>query len=329
MARAQTVSQTPQRTAQDLILRLRREPKVARLHEREIGPLWTRHFERLLLRRPLQLPEKAMVLDVLCGTGEAGLVVLRRSGPGVRLVAIDPSSAMLEVAREQAAAQGLNAGSRGQRVFFRSEPAEPRLPFTDDVYDLVLSNLGLWVAPDPRALLGEMVRVARPGGEVRATLPLSGTFTEVYALLEGVLAQRGDQAALERVALLRAQLPSASEARSWLVEAGVAEPRVVTEEFTLLFAGGVDLLLSPVIEYGPLLAWKHLVAPESVAPVFSALRDAVDAHCRPAAPPPPGTAEHLSMDMLSRWPRPFVLTVRAGCLSGRKPAALPAQSGAE
>ena len=59
---------------------------------------------------------------------------------GSRLIAIDASSAMLDVARRKVADLG-PLGKKG--VFFRTESAVPKLSFADDVYDLVVCNLGL------------------------------------------------------------------------------------------------------------------------------------------------------------------------------------------
>src|SRR5262249_32975316 len=146
--------------------RFRRDPRLAPLYDRDIAPVWTQPFGRLLLQQVAPLG-KATVLDVMCHTGYPGLELLRRF-PKARVFAVDPSAERLAGARRKAGALA------SRRVFFRTEPAEPNLPYDEGVYDLVLSNLGLHDAGQPRLLLREMARVAKPGAQVLCTLPLRG-----------------------------------------------------------------------------------------------------------------------------------------------------------
>ncbi|MCS6913110.1 MAG: methyltransferase domain-containing protein [Myxococcales bacterium] len=280
--------------------RFRKDVRLAAVYESDILPVWGQRFGRLLLRH-IELPPKAMVLDAMCATGYVSLALLSRLGDGVRVVAVDPSSAMLDVARSKAAAAGV---AQGRRLFFRSEPVEPGLPFASDVFDLVLSNLGLWDVAQPRRLLHEMVRVARPGARVAATMPLWGTFAELFELFSAVLEARGLREAEQRLGAYISSMPSLLEAKSWLVEAGLEQPRVECVPFSLLFGSGRELFFAPLIEYGHLPDWKEAVGPTEVQEVFWQLKDAIDQQLRPTGGAP--------------W-RPFVLTVRAACLSGRKP----------
>lgn len=289
--------------------RFRRDPRLAAIYDQELAPLWTRPFGRLLLSHVAPLG-KATVLDVMCHTGDPGLELLRRL-PEARLFAVDPSSAMLDVARQKAGALV------SRRAFFRTEPVEPRLPFDEAFSDLVISNLGLHDATHPGRLLGDMARVAKPGAQIVATLPLRGTFAEFYALVDHELRATAREAARD-LARSRARLvahlqswPDAATVRGWAAEAGLVDLEIAVEPFTLLFAGGTDLFFSPVIEYGPLTAWKGLLG-EDLAEMqarFGALRDAIDAACL-------GSRGEATGPLGPR--RPFALTVRAACLIARR-----------
>ncbi len=98
------------------------------------------------------------VLDVACGTG----TVARTAALGVpglgRVVGLDPSPAMLSVARTASLAEGLDIewveGSAGE------------LPFPDGAFDLVVIQQGLQFVPDKVAAVGEFFRVLRPEGRV-------------------------------------------------------------------------------------------------------------------------------------------------------------------
>ncbi len=307
--------------------------KVANIHDPEIGPLWTDRFARLLLRVVHEglgedlgqeagqpPPQKSTALDVMCGTGSLTLAIIgagagssslmRGRGEGMRIIAIDPSAPLLDVARKKAGTLA------GRRVFFRSEPAEPRLLFDAGVYDLVVSNLGLLKAREPRRLLSEMVRVARPGARVAATLPLRTSFAEFHDLFARALIDLGHKDALLRLSDHQANvLPSPGEARSWLAEASLRETRVDVEHFTLLFAGGRDFFFAPVIEYVLLPAWKEIVGESGpgMQAIFRRLKEEIDRHCQPSS-----YDDESLPAVLRGWPRPFALTVRAACLSGRK-----------
>jgi demethylmenaquinone methyltransferase / 2-methoxy-6-polyprenyl-1,4-benzoquinol methylase len=96
-------------------------------------------------------------LDVATGTGDLALELAGRVGPGGEVVGSDFSEAMLERAREKA------MGSPGVRF----EPGNAlALPYDDGSFDAVTVGFGARNFSDPERGLGEMARVARPGGRV-------------------------------------------------------------------------------------------------------------------------------------------------------------------
>lgn len=94
------------------------------------------------------------VLDVGIGTG-ANLALL---GHATSLVGVDPSSAMLGVARQK-------AGSLGREVALHQASAEA-LPFDDASFDTVVFTYVLCNVPDVASALQEARRVLRPGGSL-------------------------------------------------------------------------------------------------------------------------------------------------------------------
>src|SRR5258706_224979 len=71
-------------------------------YEAEVAPRWAEPFARLLLS-VAPIDPKAMVLDVLCGTGSTSVPLLDRLERG-RVVALDPSSSRIAVSRRKAGA---------------------------------------------------------------------------------------------------------------------------------------------------------------------------------------------------------------------------------
>jgi len=269
---------------------------LARIYDAEIAPCWGARFGKLLLRN-LAVPERSQVLEVSCGTGSSTVELLRRMTDGSRLIAIDESSAMLDVVRRKVAALGA-LGPRSKRgVFFRTESAVPRLSFADEVYDLVVCNLGIAEMPSLEGALRDFARVTKPGGEVRCTLPLAGTFDEFHDLYREVLIKHDKHDALDRLEAHVARYPSYGEVTCGLSVAGLAGD-VEVEDFTLLFRSARELFFAPVIEYGPLVEWKAIAGDgQEMQDVFWYIKEAIDAYF---------------------GDRPFHVTVRAGCVVGRK-----------
>ncbi|HEY4239131.1 MAG TPA: class I SAM-dependent methyltransferase [Kofleriaceae bacterium] len=272
--------------------------KLARIYDDEIAPVWGARFGKMLLRN-LALPERGQVLDISCGTGYPTIEILRRMSDGTRLIAIDASSAMLDVARRKVADLG-PLGKKG--IFFRTESAVPKLSFADEVYDLVVCNLGLSEMPSLEVALRDFARVAKKGGEVRCTLPLAGTFEEFHDLYREVLIKHDKHDALERLDRHIARYPTIDHVERCMKTANLGGG-IEAEEFTLLFKSSREFFFAPVIEYGPLAEWKEIAGGgQEMQDVFWYIKEAIDAYFDG---------------------RPFQVTVKAGCLIGVKGDRMP------
>ncbi len=100
------------------------------------------------------------VLDVGCGSGVVTRAIAQGVAPGGRAFGIDPSPALLTVAREHADAAGL-----GGSIELREGDCRA-LPFSDASFDAVIAATVLAHVPDAERALDEMVRVTKPGGRV-------------------------------------------------------------------------------------------------------------------------------------------------------------------
>ncbi len=267
--------------------------KLARIYDEEIAPVWGTRFGKMLLRN-LAVPDRGQVLDISCGTGYPTIEILRRMNEGSRLIAIDASSAMLDVARRKIAELG-PLGKKG--VFFRTESPVPKLSFADDVYDLVVCNLGLDEMPSLEVALRDFARVAKKGGEVRCTLPLAGTFQEFHDLYREVLIKHDKHDALERLEKHCAHYPTMDHVERCMRSANL-QGHLEIEEFSLLFKSSREFFFAPVIEYGPLADWKEIAGGgQEMQDVFWYIKEAIDAYFDG---------------------RPFQVTVKAGCIIGKK-----------
>ncbi len=95
------------------------------------------------------------VLDVAAGNGNVSLAAARR---GCVVVATDYVPALLERARERAAAERFD-------IEFREADAEA-LPFADAEFDHVVSTFGVMFTADHERAASGLVRVCRRGGSI-------------------------------------------------------------------------------------------------------------------------------------------------------------------
>jgi demethylmenaquinone methyltransferase / 2-methoxy-6-polyprenyl-1,4-benzoquinol methylase len=117
------------------------------------------------------------ILDLAAGTG-ASSVALARSGAEV--VAADFSPGMIA---EGARRYGPKASGGGIPNLSFVEADATALPFGDDEFDAVTISFGLRNVVDPKKALGEMLRVAKPGGRLvvcEFSHPRSAAFGALY-----------------------------------------------------------------------------------------------------------------------------------------------------
>jgi ubiquinone/menaquinone biosynthesis C-methylase UbiE len=99
------------------------------------------------------------LLDLGTGTGVLAVAALER-WPGVRVVGIDPSSHMLELAVEAARRRSLELASRLRTVVASAD----RMPLADRSIDAATSSFVIQLVPNRARALREVLRVLRPGG---------------------------------------------------------------------------------------------------------------------------------------------------------------------
>jgi len=94
------------------------------------------------------------VLDIGCGTGILARTVAERVAPRGSVAAIDLNEGMLQVARR------IN-----QNILWRQSSAED-LPFSDNRFDVVVSQFAFMFIDDRQAAMAEVKRVIRPRGRI-------------------------------------------------------------------------------------------------------------------------------------------------------------------
>jgi SAM-dependent methyltransferase len=129
-------------------------PTWARLHARTESQLAV--FGRLAIDRAA-VTEGARVLDVGCGAGATTLALGRLVGPEGRVLGVDVSAPLLDLARQ--AAEGLT-----QVAFTEADASAGTLP--QGAFDLMFSRFGVMFFTDPTAAFTQLARALRPGGRL-------------------------------------------------------------------------------------------------------------------------------------------------------------------
>jgi len=111
-------------------------------------------------RQALQLGYGGSVLDVGCGPASDTIALARLVGKAGRVVGIDTDAEAIEKAN--ARAQEMRVGQWVQHEVGDAH----RLPYATDSFDSVHCARTLHRVANPRQVIAEMVRVAKPGGRV-------------------------------------------------------------------------------------------------------------------------------------------------------------------
>jgi SAM-dependent methyltransferase len=121
------------------------------------------------LMADLQIRDGESVLDVGCGSGAHARDLALRSGGKNRIAAVDYSPYMVAEARSIASSRGLD-----EAVDFRLGNAEA-LPFPNDSFDVVYSVTVMEEVNADR-MIGELMRLTRPGGRIGAIVRANDSF---------------------------------------------------------------------------------------------------------------------------------------------------------
>jgi ubiquinone/menaquinone biosynthesis C-methylase UbiE len=163
--------------------------------------MWGADMRRMFtdLDRLADTPAGTSILDIPCGGGFAfrGLT----PGQDLHYLAADISPFMLGQARTAATRRGLN-----DAIEF-VEADITALQFPDNSFDLCITYNGLHCLPDPRAALGELTRVLKPGGTLRGTSCVTGRGLRKDAFI-----------AMARRAGVFGNTPHTGDIETWLTE---------------------------------------------------------------------------------------------------------------
>lgn len=252
---------------------LTQQDRTARIHDEQVYPLVGQKVADLLVGG-LTLPPRCHLLQLGCGLGDTTAALLQRLDADSRLIAVEATPALVERARA-----GLEDDVLGRRLFFRAHAPGDKLPFAENGFDRVLANVSLSDLAEPATFLSDLVRVTKPGGELRLATPIAGTWGELLDVYGDVLVRLGRTDAVAALAAYRATFPEPEALATQLEAAGLTEVAVETVHWELMFPTAREFFYAPVIELGPLPRWKAIAGKGAeMQDTFLAVKQAIDTY---------------------------------------------------
>lgn len=226
-------------------------------------PLWSAPFGLILLENFKIKPEMT-VLDVGFGTGFPLLELAQRLGKSATIYGIDPWKAAHERTRLK-----MNLLNIKNVILVGGDAST--MPFEDEKFDLITSNLGINNFQDPRKIFRECFRVAKPEAQIALTTNPKGHMQEFYSVFEETLKELSlDKLEEEFLIHLNHRL-TPKIIQYYLKEAGFKFTKTRRSSFTLRFLDGDAFFSHSLIRYGFLEDWKKLIPAEHWHKIFTKL----------------------------------------------------------
>lgn len=243
------------------------QKELAFLYDLYVSTDWGERFAELVDEH-VTLPDEGRALYVAAGTGGHAIAMQERAGKKVQFLCVDENDECLELARAKSVA--MHEATEFQRE-------DPRgLSFSDNQFELVLGDTSLIAPDDLRQILGELIRVARPGGTVAVWLPTYSSFGEFFSIYWEALQNAGLAAHAVDVENLITHAPTISDVESLADQLGLEGVTSWTtiEEFD--YESGKEFLNSPLITDFLLRTWLQSVPDDARSRVVREISKVID-----------------------------------------------------
>ena len=217
----------------------------------EVG-LWSSYFGAVLLDA-IEFRRDAEILDIGCGTGFPLLEIAQRFGPSSHITGIDPWEAAANRLNFKAKAMGI------KNYELLLQKAES-LPFRNDFFDLIISNVGINNVEDPGKVMSECFRVCKKGGQFAMTTNLPDTMIEFYNIFRDVLTNNN---LVNAIALLEkhisAKRMTLKENITLIEDGNFTITDIKDSTFKLRFLDGTAFFNHHFIKLAFLPSWKEII----------------------------------------------------------------------
>lgn len=234
--------------------------------------LWSANFGQLLLEH-FPIRDYKRVLDIGFGTGFPLLELAQRLGNSCMVYGVDP----WKEAGERALKKAKTFHIFNIKMF---EQDATSLPFEDESFGLVTSNLGINNFENPQVVTNECYRVLEKGGHICLTSNLVGTFREFFDLFEKTLVETGLDQYLDPLRTHIGHRATAESLHKMLEQAGFQVKKRIHDKHTMRFKNGTAFLNHSFIILGFIDSWRKMIAPEHKAVFFDRFETNLNAYAK-------------------------------------------------
>jgi ubiquinone/menaquinone biosynthesis C-methylase UbiE len=212
--------------------------------------LWSARFGALMLEH-LELRSNVRGLDVGCATGFPLFELAFVHGPGSHWTGIDPWAEAIHRAHRKNGVYGFT------NVELHVGDAA-KMPFDNESFDLIVSNLGINNFDDPPAVMRECFRVAKRGARIVLTTNVTGHMADFYDLFRAAAPEHA-----EAITKQEQHRGSKESVRALLENAGFEVTRTIEDEFFLKFASGTAMFRHFLVQFF-VEGWRSVVDDDAV-----------------------------------------------------------------
>ena len=246
------------------------EHQEALAHRAIMEKLWTEPVMRAAASK-LPRPQGATVLAAEARCGWAPVRWAQDLPEDTRVIALDPSRAMLDQAR------GRIDEDLSRRVFFVPQRVS-HLSYADDVFSASMCVHGVVTVTQAKDALSELARVTLSGGRVLLAVPTVDAFPELDDMITEALLSHQLEDAVARIRGLKAQFLGPNNLMAMARHVGLTDVEMTRMEWSLAFDSGRELLLSPMLRETFFPHWIGVIRSSDREPVLRYVADAVDTY---------------------------------------------------
>jgi len=215
--------------------------------------LWAAPFGRMMLEN-IPMKPACTVVDIGFGLGFPLIELAQRFGVDSKIYGVDIWEEGIKRAKEKIKVFGLNNIS----IF---EQSATQIPLTDEVVDLITSNLGVNNFEEKELVLAECYRVLKEDGKICITTNPIGTFAALFTIFQKVLEELELKESLKGLQDYLNHRQTQVDISTLFKTHGFQTIRVVENHTFMRFSNAKALLNHGLIRIGFLASWLNLVDP--------------------------------------------------------------------